>query len=119
VLQCLPHQRVFAGPPIRWGLLAFLIISSGAQARGALEPFLNLLWALVAFGAFVYWIAKRKRRVHTLGFINLVFILSLPLPVISANDNLAQLHLINENKTAQSIDASVRKNYQLLNRFSH
>jgi hypothetical protein len=48
-----------------------------AWAHVTLEASLNLLWALLAFGAFVRWVApgNRRRRVHPPGLVSLVFVL--------------------------------------------
>ena len=74
-------------------------------AHMTLEAALNLLWVLLAFGAFLHWVAPGTTRhcAHVCGLVTLVFALSLLFPVISANDDLAQLDLLNDAKTSQSI----------------
>ena len=80
-----------------------------------LEASLDLLWVLLTVGAFVHWAAPRgnRRRTQLSGLVSLVFVLSLLFPVISANDDLAQLDLINDAKTSQLITASLKSNKQL------
>jgi hypothetical protein len=80
-----------------------------------LEASLNLLWLLLAICALVYWSGPggSRCRAHLPGLISLVFILSLLFPVISANDDLAQLDLINNAKTLQSITTSLKNQKQL------
>ena len=92
-----------------------LVICSVAGAYVTLEAFLNFLWVLLAFGAFVHWVApgERRRRVHPSGLVGLVFVLSLLFPVISANDDLAQLDLINDAKTSLSIVSKLKSEKQL------
>jgi len=92
--------------------LPFLIYSV-VCAHITFETSLNLFWALLAVGAFVYWAARVDRpRAHTSGIVGLVFILSLLFPVISANDDLAQLDLINDAKTSQAIASSIETDKQ-------
>lgn len=79
-----------------------------------LEASLNLLWVLLTVGAFVHWAAPgSRRRTQLSGLVSLVFVLSLLFPVISANDDLTQLDLINDAKTSQLITASLKSNKQL------
>ncbi|MFI5087585.1 MAG: hypothetical protein ACHP7I_04265 [Terriglobales bacterium] len=80
-----------------------------------LEASLNLLWVLLTVGAFVHWAApgSSRRRTQLAGLVSLVFVVSLLFPVISANDDLAQLDLINDAKTSQLITASLKSNKQL------
>jgi hypothetical protein len=74
-----------------------------------LEASLNLLWVLLTIGAFVHWAAPgSRRRTQLSGLVGLVFVLSLLFPVISANDDLAQLDLMNDAKTSQSITTSLK-----------
>jgi hypothetical protein len=84
-------------------------------AHMTLEVSLNLLWVLLTVGAFVHWAApgSSRRRTQLSGLVSLVFVLSLLFPVISANDDLAQLDLINDAKTSQLITASLESNKQL------
>ena len=84
-------------------------------AHMTLEASLNLLWILLAIGALAHWLRpKRIRwRAHLPGLITLVFMLSLLFPVISANDDLAQLELINDAKTSQSFASSLKNDKQL------
>jgi hypothetical protein len=87
------------------------------MAHLTLEACLNVLWALIALGAFVRWIALRNsgRRSRLSGFISLTFVLALLFPVISANDDLAQFDLINDAKTSQSITVDLKNHIQLSN----
>jgi len=79
-----------------------------------LETFLNLLWVLLAFGAIVRWVSPDRRRCrHAPGLVSLVFVLSLLFPVISANDDLVQLDLINDAETSQCAAASFKTDKQL------
>ena len=80
-----------------------------------LEASLNVLWVLLTVGAFVHWVAPdgSRRRTQLSGLVSLVFVLSLLFPVISANDDLAQLDLINDAKTSQLITAGLESNKQL------
>jgi hypothetical protein len=80
-----------------------------------LEASLNLLWVLLTVGAFVHWVAPggSRRRTQLSGLVSLVFVLSLLFPVISVNDDLAQLDLINDAKTSQLNTASLESNKQL------
>jgi hypothetical protein len=80
-----------------------------------LEASLNLLWVLLTVGAFLHWAApgSSRRRTQLSGLVSLVFVLSLLFPVISANDDSAQLDLINDAKTSQLISASLESNKQL------
>lgn len=84
-------------------------------AHMTLEASLNLLWLLSAICALAHWVGPEgsRCRAHLPGIISLVFILSLLFPVISANDDLAQLDLINDAKTSQSITTSLRNEKQL------
>jgi hypothetical protein len=70
---------------------------------------------LLTVGAFVHWAApgSNGRRSQLSGLVSLIFVLSLLFPVISANDDLAQLVLINDAKTSQLITASLESNKQL------
>jgi hypothetical protein len=80
-----------------------------------LEASLNLLWVLLTIGAFVHWAVpgSNRHRTQLSGLVSLVFVLALLFPVISANDDLAQLDLINDAKTSQLITASLENNKQL------
>jgi hypothetical protein len=84
-------------------------------AHMTLEASLNLLWLLLAIGALAHCVGPggRRCRAHLPGLISLVFIFSLLFPVISANDDLAQLELINDAKTSQSITTSLKSDKQL------
>ena len=108
----LRNRLTFAGL-----LLAALpfVICAVTRHQIAFETSLNLLWVSLACGAFVHWRAggNRRRSAHSSGPVALVFILSLLFPVISANDDLAQLDLINDAKTAQCIIISVKSDKQL------
>ena len=86
-----------------------------AWAHVTLETSLNLLWVLLALGAFVRWVAPgdRRRPVHPPGLVSLVFVLFLLFPVISANDDLVQLDLINDAQTSQCIITSLKSDKQL------
>ncbi len=86
------------------------VICSVSWTHMTLEASLNLLWVLLASGAFVYWVTSGHRapHVHTPGLVSLLFVLSLLFPVISANDD-AQLDLINDAKTAQSVSIETEK----------
>ena len=88
---------------------------SVAWAHVTLEMSLNLLWVLLALGAFVHWVAPggKRRRLHPPGLVSLVFVLSLLFPVISANDDLLQLDLINDAQTSQCITTSLKSAKQL------
>ncbi len=87
-----------------------LLMSSAAWGHLSFEASLNALWILLAFAGFAHWGAAcpRRRRVHAPGIISLVFALALLFPVISANDDLAQLDLINDAETSQGISANVK-----------
>ena len=80
-----------------------------------LEASLNVLWVVLTVGAFVHWATPSggRRRTQLSGLVSLVFVLSLLFPVISANDDLAQLDLINDANTSQMITASLENNKQL------
>ncbi len=84
-------------------------------AHMTLEAALNLLWGLLAFGAFLHRVAPGNSRccAHAAGLVTLVFVLSLLFPVISANDDLAQLDLLNDAKTSQSIVNGLQSDKQL------
>ena len=101
---------------IRGLVLAALlfVICSVAWTHTTLEASLNLLWVLLAFGALVHWKTSGHRAPHVRrpGLLSLVFVLSLLFPVISANDDLAQLDLINDAKTAQSVSIETEKQLQ-------
>lgn len=107
VLAALPCV-VWSVPRIHEALEASLNL--GPRAHVTLEAWLNLLWALLAVVAFLQWVAPegRKRHIQLSGLVNLVFALTLLFPVISANDDLAELDLINDAKTAQSVTASFK-----------
>jgi hypothetical protein len=74
-------------------------------AHMTLEASLNLLWVLLACCALVRWLgpAASRRCAHVRGLVTLVFVLSLLFPMISANDDLTQMDLLNDAKTSQSI----------------
>ena len=84
-------------------------------AHMTLEASLNALWLLLAIGVLAHWVGSDGSRCHTHlpGLISLVFILSLLFPVISANDDLAQLDLINNAKTSLSITTSLKDQKQV------
>jgi hypothetical protein len=74
-----------------------------------LEASLNLLWLLLAASAFAHWAALDSRRCTRLsGLVTLVFTVSLLFPVISANDDVAQMQLINDAKTSQSTFTNIK-----------
>jgi len=91
------------------------VIWSVISARITLETSLNLLWVLVALGASVHWVAPgdRNRRVHPHGLVSLVFVLSLLFPVVSANDDLLQLDLMDDARTSQCIVTDLKSDKQL------
>jgi hypothetical protein len=78
-------------------------------AHVTVETSLNLLWLSLAVGALVRWVAAdhERRRSRFSGLVGLIFVLSLLFPVISASDDLAQLALINDVGTSQSIIAGL------------
>lgn len=83
-------------------------------AHVTLEASLNLLWLGVAVAAFLQWaLPGGRRRVHVSGVISLIFALALLFPVISANDDLADLELINDAATSQAIATIVKSSKQL------
>jgi hypothetical protein len=112
VRDALRNRLTFAGL-----LLVALSLAICAVARHQLtfETSLNLLWVLLVCGAFAYWVAagNRRRSVHPLRLVSLVFVLSLLFPVISANDDLAQMDLINDAKSSESIASSLKNDKQL------
>jgi hypothetical protein len=79
-------------------------------AHVTLEASLNLLWAMLAVTTFLHWVApnRRKCRTHWAGLVSLIFVLALLFPLISANDDLAQLDLINDAHTSQAITTSLK-----------
>ncbi len=90
-----------------------VVLCSVVWAHITLETSLNLIWVLLAFGSFAEWVADRRHRARPSGLVSLVFVLSLLFPVISANDDLAQLDLINDAKTSQSIVSGLNNDKQL------
>ena len=84
-------------------------------AHMTLEVSLNLLWLLLAMGALAQWLAPdgASSRRHLTGLVSLVFILLLLLPVISANDDLAQRDLINDARTSHCISATLKSERQI------
>lgn len=84
------------------------------RAHMTLEACLNLLWVLLAVGAFVHGAAAcgNRRRSHLSGLVSLIFVLALLFPVISTNDDLA-LAFINDANTSESITASLKSDHQL------
>ncbi|MBZ5648366.1 MAG: hypothetical protein LAN37_14220 [Acidobacteriia bacterium] len=80
-----------------------------------LEAFLNLLWVSLAVAAVAQWVApsRRRRRAHLSELLSLTFILALLFPVISANDDLAGLALINDVKTSKAVSTSLKSDQQL------
>ena len=90
------------------------VVSSVAVMSMGLASFLNLLWFLLVIGALAHWVADNRRGCARLpGLVVLVFVLTLLFPVISANDDLAQLDLINDAKTLQSIGSNLKTEKQL------
>ncbi len=79
------------------------------------EASLDLVWLLLAFSAFLHWGSPRssRRRGHLPGVVSLIFVLSLLVPVISADDDLAQFILINDASTSQSIATTIKSYKQL------
>lgn len=84
-------------------------------AHMTLEASLNLLWILLAVCALAHWAAPSARRcsAHVRGLVTLVFVLSLLFPVISANDDLVQLDLLNDAKTSQLIISTLKNDKHL------
>lgn len=77
-------------------------------AHITLEASLNVLWLLLAVGAFSAWTARNeRRRRYAHGFVHLIFVFCLLFPVISADDDLAQLDLINDVHLSRSIVADL------------
>ena len=87
------------------------------RAHVTLEASLNLLWVLLAIGAFVHWTAPNSSgpRSRLSGLVSLVFILALLFPIVSADDDLVQLDLINDAKSSQSITLDLKSHSQLSN----
>jgi hypothetical protein len=83
-------------------------------AHMTLEASLNVLWVVLAVGAFVHWTAPASSRLRSRlsRLISLVFVLALLFPVISADDDLAQLDLINDAKTSQAITLDLKSHSQ-------
>ncbi len=82
----------------------FLDFHPGAHVT--LEASLNLLWLLLAVAAFLAWTARNQQRHRRArGFVHLTFVLCLLFPVISADDDLAQVDLINAAGLSRSIAA--------------
>jgi hypothetical protein len=107
---------LFANCSVAWAHAALeASLDLSPWAHMTLEASLNLLWLLLAIGALAPCVGPggSKCRAHLPGLISLVFIFSLLFPVISANDDLAQLELINDAKTSQSITTSLKSDKQL------
>lgn len=85
-------------------------------AHMTIEASLNLLWLLLAFGAFIRLIkvGERKAQHFPTAFISLLFALALLFPAISANDDLLQQELINDCATSQAIVSNLKTKWQLL-----
>jgi hypothetical protein len=83
------------------------------RAHVTLEASLNMLWVVLAVGAFTHWTAPGSRLAwRSSGLISLVFVLALLFPVISADDDLARLDLINDAKTSQAITLDLKSHSQ-------
>jgi hypothetical protein len=79
------------------------------RAHVTLEASLNVLWVVLAVGAFARWTAPGSRLpCRSSGLVSLVFVLALLFPVISADDDLAHLELINDAKTSQAITLDLK-----------
>ncbi len=85
-------------------------LGPGLSTHLTLEASLDLLWFLLSVGVFVHWAARGcGRRVSRLpGIVVLAFTLALLFPVISADDDLTQLDLINDAATSESITAALK-----------
>lgn len=82
-------------------------------AHVTLEASLNMLWVVLAVGAFAHWTAPGSRLpCRSSGLISLVFVLALLFPVISADDDLARLDLINDIKTSHAITLNLESHSQ-------
>lgn len=73
------------------------------------EASLNLSWILLALAAFIHWKTPngRQRRANLPAAVNLVFVLVLLFPAISASDDVAQPVLNNDASSSQLIVASL------------
>lgn len=78
---------------------------------------LNLLWLFVALAAFFQWVSPRiksyRNRLPLSGLVSLIFALALLFPVISANDDVAELELINDAVTSRSLATVFKSDKQL------
>ncbi len=74
----------------------------------SVETTLNLAWVLLAVGTIVRWAAPGGKRRRLPGLVTLFFVLALLFPVISATDDLAQMALIADTSTAESISITVK-----------
>ncbi len=91
---------------VAWAHLAFEpSLGRYSWAHMTIEASLNLLWVLLALSVVVHCMTSgpKERRGRLGGLVSLAFLLSLLFPVISANDDAAQLDLINDAKSLQSI----------------
>lgn len=78
-----------------------------------LEASLNLLWLLLAVTLFLRWASTAKHPCRVSGSLSLLFGLALLFPVISANDDVAELELINDAMTAQSFTTVFKNDKQI------
>jgi hypothetical protein len=73
---------------------------------------LNLLWLFVALVALVQWlsssIGSHRRSLHLSGLVSLTFALALLFPIVSADDDLWQLEIINDVTKSQSIASALK-----------
>ncbi len=91
------------------------VICSVAWAFITFEAALNFLWVLLAFSVLVHGAAPTndRRCARLPRLVILVIALSLLFPVISANDDFAQLDLMDDGQNAQSIVSSLKTDKQL------
>ena len=83
-------------------------------AHTALDVSLNLLWFLLAIGAFAHWAIRgsSKCRSHLPELVSLIFMLSLLFPVIWGNDDWVVQYLIDDANTSQSVVTSLKSENQ-------
>jgi hypothetical protein len=81
-----------------------------------LEAFLNVLWLSLALGTLVYWLTGGSTRSpsNRTGLVSLIFVIALLFPVVSASDDIAEMALINDAATSQSIIANLEHGTQLI-----